>query len=79
MENSVVDDFESYTDDDPAATQTASFTVRSVYLVGFADQGVNIASVKKIILGVGNASAPVAGGPGTMYFDNIAVGNPVAQ
>ena len=79
VENLLVDDFEGYTDDDPAATQTASFTARPVYMACFADQGVNIASVKKIILGVGNASAPVAGGSGTMYFDDIAVGNPVAQ
>jgi hypothetical protein len=38
---------------------------------------VNVASVKKLILGLGNPSAPVAGGSGTMYFDDIAIGNPV--
>ncbi len=63
--------------EDPAAAQADSFTLWSVNLADFADQGVNIASVKKLILGLGNPAAPVAGGAGTMYFDDIAVGNPV--
>jgi hypothetical protein len=65
--------------EDPAATQIANWTPWAVDLADFADQGVNIASVKKLILGVGNPTAPVAGGAGTMYFDDIAVGNPVVR
>jgi hypothetical protein len=65
--------------EDPAAAQADSFTLWPVDLAGFADQGVNVASVKKLILGLGNPVAPVAGGAGTMYFDDIAVGNPVVR
>jgi hypothetical protein len=63
--------------EDPAAAQVDTFTLWPVNLADFADQGVNIASVKEIILGLGNPTAPVAGGSGTMYIDDIAVGNPV--
>jgi len=63
--------------EDPAAAQADSFTLWPVDLADFADQGVNIASVEKLILGLGNPAAPIAGGAGTMYFDDIAVGNPV--
>ncbi|MEA3225529.1 MAG: carbohydrate binding domain-containing protein, partial [Planctomycetota bacterium] len=65
------------THEDPAATQTDSWSVWSVNLSDLADQGVNLASVKKLALGVGNPAGTVAGGSGTMYFDDIAVGNPV--
>jgi hypothetical protein len=63
--------------EDATATQIDSFTLWSVNLTDFANQGVNVASVKKLILGVGNPTAPVAGGSGAMYFDDIAVGNPI--
>jgi len=29
------------------------------------------------MLGLGDRANPVAGGAGTMYFDDVAVGNPV--
>jgi hypothetical protein len=38
---------------------------------GFADQGVNLANVNTIALGLGNRNNPQAGGSGTMYFDDI--------
>ncbi|MHC4370170.1 MAG: LamG-like jellyroll fold domain-containing protein [Planctomycetota bacterium] len=65
------------THEDPAATQIDTWTEWSVNLADFADQGVNVASVEKLILGVGDPTGTVAGGSGTMYFDDIAVGNPV--
>jgi hypothetical protein len=64
--------------EDPAATQIDSFTLWAVDLADFADLGVNIASVEKLILGVGDPAGAVPGGSGAMYFDDIAVGNPVA-
>jgi hypothetical protein len=40
-------------------------------LQAFADQGVNLANVNTIALGLGNRNNPLAGGSGTMYFDDI--------
>ncbi|MHC4297600.1 MAG: discoidin domain-containing protein [Planctomycetota bacterium] len=65
------------THEDPAATQIDTWTEWSVDLADLANQGVNIASVKKLILGVGDPTGTVPGGSGTLYFDDIAVGNPV--
>jgi len=64
--------------EDPSATQIDTWTQWAVGLAEFADQGVNLAGVHKIILGLGNRTNPVAGGSGKMYFDDIAVGNPVS-
>lgn len=33
--------------------------------------GVDLANVNTITLGIGTKSSPVAGGAGTMYFDDI--------
>jgi hypothetical protein len=64
--------------EDPGATQIDTWTQWSVDLTEFGEQGVNLSGVKKVILGVGNRTNPVAGGSGKMYFDDIAVGNPVS-
>jgi hypothetical protein len=37
----------------------------------FADQGVNLTNVSTITLGFGNRANPVAGGSGTVFFDDI--------
>jgi hypothetical protein len=37
----------------------------------FADQGVNLANVDTIALGLGNKNNPQAGGSGKMCFDDI--------
>jgi hypothetical protein len=63
--------------EDPGATQISTWTEWLIDLTEFSDQGVNLADIKKMMLGVGNPTAPVAGGSGKMYFDDIAVGNPV--
>ena len=58
--------------DDPAAAQTGAWTEWVIPLQSFADQGIDLADVDKIIIGLGtrgNLTAP--GGAGKMYFDDI--------
>jgi len=59
------------TNDNPDAAQEGNWTAWDIDLQAFADQGVNLANVKSITLGLGNRSNPVAGGSGTLYFDDI--------
>ena len=59
------------TNDNPDAAKATSWTQWNVDLQAFADQGVNLANVNSITLGLGNRSNPVAGGAGMMYFDDI--------
>ncbi len=57
--------------DNPDAAQIETWTEWSIPLQAFADQGVNLANVNTISLGLGNKNNPQAGGSGTMYFDDI--------
>ncbi len=57
--------------DNPGAAQITTWTQWNIDLQAFADQGVNLANVNTIALGLGNKKNPVAGGSGTMYFDDI--------
>ena len=57
--------------DNPDAVQTYTWTEWTIDLQAFADQGVNLVNVNTIALGLGNRNNPVAGGSGTMYFDDI--------
>jgi hypothetical protein len=59
------------TNDNPDAAQKTSWTQWNIDLMRFADQGVNLANVNTITLGLGNRNNPVAGGSGMMYFDDI--------
>jgi hypothetical protein len=59
------------TNDNPDAAQITAWTEWTIDLQAFADQGVNLADVNTIALGLGNKNNPVAGGSGTMYFDDI--------
>jgi hypothetical protein len=59
------------TNDNPDAAQASSWTEWNIDLQAFADQGVNLANVNSITLGLGNRNNPVAGGAGMMYFDDI--------
>jgi len=59
------------THDNPNAAQIEEWTQWNIDLQAFADQGVNLVNVNTIALGLGNRSNPVAGGSGTMYFDDI--------
>jgi hypothetical protein len=57
--------------DNPDAALTTRWTQWNIDLQAFADQGVNLVNVNTIALGLGNRNNPVAGGSGTMYFDDI--------
>ena len=59
------------TNDNPDAAQKALWTQWNIDLQVFADQGVNLANVNSITLGLGNRSNPVAGGAGMIFFDDI--------
>jgi len=59
------------THDNPNAAQIDRWTEWNIDLQAFADQGVNLANVNTVTLGLGNRSNPVAGGSGMMYFDDI--------
>jgi hypothetical protein len=57
--------------DNPDAAQINRWTKWNIDLQAFVDQGVNLANVNTISLGLGNKNNPLAGGSGTMYFDDI--------
>ena len=57
--------------DNPDAALRTSWAQWNIDLTRFADQGVNLANVNSITLGLGNRSNPVVGGSGMMYFDDI--------
>jgi hypothetical protein len=57
--------------DNPDAAKASDWTEWNIDLQAFADQGVNLANVTSITLGLGNRANPVAGGSGMLYFDDI--------
>ncbi|MHC4700459.1 MAG: hypothetical protein ACYTFQ_07775, partial [Planctomycetota bacterium] len=58
--------------DDPAAATKSIWTEWVIPLQTFADQGINLADIDKIAIGLGTTGdATAAGGSGTMYFDDI--------
>ena len=57
--------------DDPAATQIDTWTEWIIPLQAFTDQGVNLADVDNISIGIGNRNNPQPGGSGKMYLDDI--------
>ena len=61
------------TNDNPDAAQMASWTEWTIDLQEF---GVNLTNVNTITLGFGNKSNPVAGGSGTVFFDDIRLYRP---
>ena len=64
--------------DNPDAALVTRWTEWNIDLQTFADQGVNLANVTSITLGLGDKNNPVAGGAGMMYFDDIQL-HPPAQ
>jgi len=67
------------THDNPNAAQIEAWTEWTIDLSapgGFADQGVNLANVNTIAIGLGNKKNPVAGGSGKMYIDDIRLYRP---
>jgi hypothetical protein len=61
---------------DPEAAQKTSWTEWNIDLQAFADQGVNLANITSITMGLGNRVNPVAGGSGMLYFDDIRLYKP---
>jgi hypothetical protein len=62
---------------DPKATCLAGWTQ---WVIPFTDlAGVNVASVKKMTIGVGNRANPTAGGSGVIYIDDIGFGHPLSS
>ncbi len=59
------------TNDNPNAAQLDTWTEWNIDLQAFADQGVNLANVNTIAIGLGNRNSPQVGGSGVMYFDDI--------
>jgi hypothetical protein len=64
------------TNDNPDAAQITTWTQWNIDLQAFADQGVNLANVNTIGLGLGNRNNPQAGGSGVLYFDDIRLYRP---
>ncbi len=58
----------------------ASITLRATWqewAIPYADLGaVNLSRIEKMVIGVGIATAPTAGGAGTVYVDDIGFGRP---
>ena len=59
------------TNDNPDAALVNQWMQWTIPLQAFADQGVNLANVNSITLGLGNRANPVAGGSGIIYYDDI--------
>ena len=59
--------------DNPDAAQIFTWTQWNIDLQAFADQGVNLANVDTIAIGLGDKNNPQAGGSGKMYFDDIGL------
>jgi len=67
------------THDNPNAAQLDQWTEWTIDLQRLANQGVNLANVNTIGIGFGNRNNPVAGGSGTMYFDDIRLYQPAPE
>jgi len=59
------------THDNPNAALVEEWTQWNIDLQTFTDQGVNLANVNTIAIGLGNRNNPRAGGSGTIYIDDI--------
>jgi hypothetical protein len=62
--------------DDPGAAAVTTWTEMMVPLQTFADQGINLANVDKIAIGLGSKGGIAAGGSGMMYIDDIRLYRP---
>ncbi|NLH42522.1 MAG: hypothetical protein GX448_11845 [Planctomycetes bacterium] len=62
-----------------AATGSMSWQEWKIPLSEFTSAGVKMNAVKSLVIGVGNKAAPVKGGVGTVYIDDIGFGRPIAK
>jgi len=63
--------------DDPAAATTDTWTEWVIPLSAFAEQGINLANVDKIAIGLGTqGNMAIPGGSGKMFFDDIRLNRP---
>ena len=50
------------------------------WLIPYSDlTGVNLSQVKRMVIGVGDRSAPTVGGAGTVFVDDVAIGRPLDE
>jgi len=61
---------------DPSVITSGRWTEWKIALSEFSDAGVNLAAVKKMIIGVGDRSGGAAGGSGVIFVDDIRVIKP---
>jgi hypothetical protein len=61
---------------EPNAVQIISWQEWNIPLKTFSDAGVDLKSVKKITIGVGNKTSTAPGGTGIVYFDDIRLYRP---
>ena len=59
-----------------SATAVSAWTEWRIPLSDLSAAGVNLSSVKKITIGVGDKTSPKAGGAGMLYLDDIGFGHP---
>jgi len=64
---------------DPQVTVALTWQQWTIPLKEFTSAGVNLASVKKMFIGVGDRSNPTPGGAGRLYIDDIEFGRPMPQ
>jgi len=63
--------------DDPAAATTDTWTEWVIPLSAFAEQGINLANVDRIAIGLGTqGNMAIPGGSGKMFFDDIRLNRP---
>jgi regulation of enolase protein 1 (concanavalin A-like superfamily) len=58
---------------DPLVIATGAWEVWNIPLSQFTTAGLNMGSIKKMMIGVGNPNAPKAGAMGKLYIDDIRV------
>ncbi len=64
---------------DPAALLTTQWTPWSIPLSSLSSAGVNLKSVKRMYLGVGDRNNPQRDGAGIVYFDDIRLTGPAPE
>jgi len=65
-----------YFNDDPIAALVTKWMRWDIPLQFFAEKGVNLADVNTMSIGFGNKAAPVDGGYGYVFFDDIRLYRP---